>query len=137
MTLDIILNKTETIRRCIQRVHEEYEQNEANLTNLTKQDSIVLNIQRACEACIDIAMHIVSEHKLGIPQHSRESFQILEENNLISKELSNRMKAMVGFRNIAIHDYQKIQYIIVKNIITNHISDFLSFAERSLEIAKR
>ncbi|MCD9022929.1 type VII toxin-antitoxin system HepT family RNase toxin [Cohnella silvisoli] len=137
MTLDIILNKTETIRRCIQRIHEEYQQNEENLNILTKQDSIILNLQRACEACIDIAMHIVSDRKLGIPQNSRDAFQILEQHNLITKEISSRMNAMVGFRNIAVHDYQTIQLIIVKNIITHHINDFSSFAEQSLSIAKQ
>jgi uncharacterized protein YutE (UPF0331/DUF86 family) len=62
---------------------------------------------------------------------------MLEEHNLISKELSHRMKAMVGFRNVAVHDYQTIQMVIVRNIVTKHINDFLSFAKHALEIAKK
>jgi uncharacterized protein YutE (UPF0331/DUF86 family) len=81
------------------------------------------------------------EHSLynrtEIPQHSLDTFQILEQHNLITKELGNRMNAMVGFRNIAVHDYQTIQIIIVKNIITLHINDFLSFAEQALTIAQQ
>ena len=46
------------------------------------QDSIILNIQRACEASIDLAMHIVSDLKLGLPKTSREAFKLLEDNNL-------------------------------------------------------
>lgn len=67
MQNDIIINKTAIIERCIYRINEEYNNDPANLKNYTKQDSIILNIQRACEACIDIAMHIVSTNKLGVP----------------------------------------------------------------------
>ena len=58
---DVIYNKIEIVERCIRRIHEEYGNNPENLKNYTKQDSIILNIQRACEACIDLAMHIVAE----------------------------------------------------------------------------
>ncbi len=66
---DIELNKREIIARCIRRIHEERTPDpQAWRTNLTKQDSVILNIQRACEAAIDLAMHRVRQHKLGIPQ---------------------------------------------------------------------
>lgn len=71
MKNDIILNKISNIERCLKRIDEEYDHNADNLQNYTKQDSIILNIQRACEASIDIAMHVVAEKKLGIPQTSR------------------------------------------------------------------
>jgi uncharacterized protein YutE (UPF0331/DUF86 family) len=61
MTNDVILNKISAIERCIKIINEEYDNNPKNLQNYTKQDSIILNIQRACEASIDIAMHIVAE----------------------------------------------------------------------------
>jgi uncharacterized protein YutE (UPF0331/DUF86 family) len=49
-------------------------------TNLTKQEqhSIVVNIQRACEAAIDLVMHFVAERNLGVPQTSRDAFVLLE-----------------------------------------------------------
>lgn len=43
-----ILNKVTTIERCINRIHEVYEERPDNLKDFTKQDSIILNIQRAC-----------------------------------------------------------------------------------------
>ena len=79
MQNDIILNKAEIIERCILRIYEEYEDNPDNLQNLTKQDSIILNIQKACEASIDIAMYIVADMKLGIPQTSRDAFDLLNK----------------------------------------------------------
>lgn len=74
---DVILTKTTTIERCVKQIHEVYEDNPANLADFIKQDSIILTIQRACEASIDLAMHIVSERKLGVPKASREGFKLL------------------------------------------------------------
>lgn len=128
--IDVIANKTENIQRCIRRINEEYENNEKNLLNYTKQDSIILNLQRACEASIDIAMHIVSESGFGVPQNSRDAFNMLEEHRIINNELNKRMKAMVGFRNVAVHDYQTVQIDIIKAIIENHLNDFIFFSDQ-------
>jgi len=129
MDKDIIFNKVQVIERCISRINEEYADNPANLLNYTKQDSIILNIQRACEASIDLAMHVVSEKKLGVPQTSREVFDLLSKNSLISEDLAKKLKAMVGFRNIAVHDYQKLNLEIVEKIIKGHLDDLKIFAE--------
>lgn len=123
------MNKIQIIQRCIQRIHEEYEDNEENLYNYTKQDSIILNLQRACEASIDLAMHLVAMEGWGLPQYSRDAFNLLEEQQVISKELAQKMKNMVGFRNIAVHDYQRINLTILKKIIENHLDDFHAYHE--------
>lgn len=124
MVSDVILNKIDTIERCINRIKEVYADNPENLNDYTKQDSIVLNIQRACEASIDLAMHVISEKKLGVPQSSRDGFEVLNKNNLIDDKLTKNLKAMVGFRNIAVHDYKKIEIKIVQMIIERHLEDF-------------
>lgn len=130
MRNDVILNKITIIERCIRRIHEEYEQNPKNLENYTKQDSIILNLQRACEASIDLAMHIVAEKKLGLPQNSRDAFSLLETAAILSPQLSGKMKAMVGFRNIAVHDYQEINLAILQKILDNHLVDFFEYTKK-------
>src|SRR5699024_2307780 len=85
---DMILNKTPIIERSLQPIHEVYANNPKNLTNYTKQDSFILNIQRACEASIDLAMHLVNEYKLGVPKANREAFQFLQEANIIEPDLA-------------------------------------------------
>lgn len=127
MGKDIIFNKAEVIERCINRIYEEYDNNPENLKNFTKQDSIVLNIQRACEASIDIAMHIVAEKSLGIPQNSRDAFIILNANGIIDENIAQKLKAMIGFRNIAVHNYQNINLIIVKEVIEKGLADIEEF----------
>lgn len=129
---DVIYNKIEVIERCIKRINEEYGNNPENLNNYTKQDSIILNIQRACEACIDLAMHIVSEKKLGIPQNSRDAFEVLKDNGIIDYELMKKLKAMIGFRNIAVHNYQTVNLSIVQEVVEKHLSDLKEFTKAIL-----
>ena len=116
----VIINKYDSIQKCIKRVNEEYDNNIDNLYDYKKLDPIVLNIQRACESAIDIAMYIVSSRKLGIPQTKKDAFIKLEEAKLISKEMSTNMQKMIGFRNIAVHDYKQIDEEILKDVIENH-----------------
>jgi len=133
MERDVVLNKTATIHRCISRILEEYDGDPANLRHMTKQDSVILNLQRACEACIDLAMHIVAEQNLGLPQTSKEAFDFLLREHVIDDDLCSHLKAMVGFRNIAVHDYQTLQLEIVQAIIDRHLGDFKAFAEKVRE----
>ncbi len=134
---DIILNKITTIERCVKRIHEVYDGNPENLSDFTKQDSIILNIQRACEASIDLAMHIVSEKKLGVPKASREAFQLLQEAGLIDAALAKTLMNMVGFRNIAVHDYQALKLDILIAILEKHIDDFKKYTEVILKLESK
>jgi len=128
MADDVLLNKAAIIERCLTRVAEEYEGHESELdTNFTRQDAIVLNLLRACEASIDAAMHIVRQRRLGLPQESRDAFRLIEEAGLLTKELSNQMQKMVGFRNVAIHDYRKLSLEILRSILSNRLGDFRNF----------
>lgn len=124
---DILINKAQIIRRCLARVREEYRGDPARLRDFTIQDSIVLNLQRACEAAIDLAMHAVASRALGVPQTSRDAFALLHDARLISAETTRRMQAMVGFRNIAIHSYEELRLAIVQSVIEMRLGDFEMF----------
>lgn len=127
MVNDVLYNKVSIIENCLIRIKEVYDNNPKNLDDYTKQDSIILNIQRAVEACIDISMHIVSKQKLGIPQSSRDAFEVMNHNGLLSNELLKNIKGMIGFRNIAVHNYQKLNLDIIQKVIENHLVDFEKF----------
>ena len=77
-------------------------------------------------------MHMVRVRRLGIPQESREAFDMLCEAGLISENLRDRLKAMVGFRNVAVHDYRKLNLEVVRNILDTHLGDFRDFGEAVL-----
>jgi uncharacterized protein YutE (UPF0331/DUF86 family) len=130
MADDVLVNKAAAIERAVRRVGEEHAGDDRNLLhNQTRQDAIVLNLQRACESSIDAAMHLVRVRRLGVPQDTREAFVLLEQAQVLDAHLADRLKKMVGFRNIAIHDYQKLNLDIVRSIVVNHLDDFLAFTK--------
>ena len=61
---DILINKNQAVKSCIERINEEYQGDPGNQKNYTKDDSIILNIQRLLETAIDIAMNMVAELEL-------------------------------------------------------------------------
>lgn len=129
MADDVIVNKAGSIERCLRRITEEYGGDRSNLfDNQTKQDAIVLNLQRACETAIDLAMYVVRCKGLGLPQESREAFGLLEKAGLLPAELASRLQRMVGFRNVAVHDYISLNLEILNTIITTHLDDFRRFS---------
>jgi uncharacterized protein YutE (UPF0331/DUF86 family) len=126
---DVILNKCAVIERCVRRAREEFGTDRAAfLASLTRQDAAILNIQRACEAAIDLGQHLVRRHCLGVPQTSREVFSLLAHNGWIEQGLADELKRMVGFRNIAVHDYQALSLPITVAILEHHLETFLTFS---------
>jgi len=121
---DIVLNKVATIKRGLSRIDEEYTDEHSFKNCFTKQDSVVLNIQRACEASIDLANHLIKKNNLGIPQSSRDSFDLIAREKIISQHTADNLKKMVGLRNIAVHDYQSLNIEILIAVIQKHLTDF-------------
>jgi len=128
---DVVLNKSESIRRCIKRIEEDYDEEFEN--SYTKQDAVILNIQRAIQQTIDLGAYIVKKYKLGIPKSSKEIFEILEKERIIDENLSKNLQNMVGFRNLAIHEYTKLKLEIIEYIIKKRIFDCLEFQKRIIE----
>jgi uncharacterized protein YutE (UPF0331/DUF86 family) len=124
---DVVTNKIATIERCLARVREEYRDDPGRLASLTVEDSVVLNLQRACEASIDLAMRLVALRRLGVPQESRAAFELLEGAGVIDSGLAARMKKMVGFRNVAVHDYQRLSRPILVAVLRERLGDFEDF----------
>lgn len=133
MVDDVLLNKTATIERCVKRAREEYHHDKAGFaTDYTRQDAAILNIQRACEAALDMGQHLIRREKLGVPQSARDVFALLAQGGWIEAGLADGLKRMVGFRNIAVHDYQSLQLSITVSIIEHHLDDFLRYSQAVL-----
>ncbi|WP_294952050.1 DUF86 domain-containing protein [Sulfurovum sp.] len=131
---NVVLNKIQTIEKCLKRIREEYIGYEESFEeNYTKQDSVILNLERASQASIDIATHIVKTRNLGLPNSSRELFSMLLNAGIISEKICKQMQGMVGFRNIAVHDYQNLNIEIVVAIVENHLGDFEGFVREVFE----
>jgi len=136
MADDVLLNKAASIERCVARAREEYAADPATFaTNFTRQDAAILNIQRACEAALDMGQHLIRRDQLGLPQSARDVFAVLEQSQRIDSATAASMKRMVGFRNVAVHEYQTLQLPIAVRIIEQHLGDFLTYAQQMLRHA--
>ena len=130
---DVLINKAASIERCVKRAREEYQRDPATFSkDFTRQDAAILNIQRACEAALDMGQHLIRREKLGVPQSARDVFTLLVQANWIDTSLAEGLKRMVGFRNIAVHDYQTMQMPIVISIIERHLDEFLHYSQAVL-----
>ncbi|HEY3569358.1 MAG TPA: DUF86 domain-containing protein [Thermoanaerobaculia bacterium] len=82
----------------------------------------------AIQAALDVAAHIVADNRLGEPQNNRELFELLARYGWISRELMEPLREMVGFRNIVVHGYERLNAAIVESILRSHLDDLLQFA---------
>jgi len=134
---DVVLNRVATIERCLARIRSEYRDDPGRLEDYTIQDAVILNLVRACEASIDLAMHVVSKRRLGLPQESKEGFSLMVRAGILERDVGERLQRMVGFRNVAVHEYQEIDQEILAGILREHLGDFEAFCRSVLALAEQ
>ena len=130
MDKEVLQTKLEALIRCVHRIKS---QNISTLeeleSNLDKQEIIILNLQRAVQICVDIGNHILLDYKTPTPNTMSETFKYLAENKIIPQDNATELSHAVGFRNIAVHQYENINCKIVFAIVQSHLDDFKTFAE--------
>ena len=127
---DVLIAKQQSLERCLARVRHAWEQ-PSTLPferDYDRQDIIALNLQRACEQALDMANHVVAARKLGWPRTSAESFDLLERAGFVTAAMAGQMKAMVGLRNVVVHQYQDLDIDIVTSVVQEHLNDLSDFA---------
>jgi uncharacterized protein YutE (UPF0331/DUF86 family) len=122
MDRELIWEKLESLRRCLQRVSEKCPAEvERLLSDCDLQDIIALNLSRSVQLCVDIAAHFIANLDVPPPETMGQTFDILASAGMIDKSLANRLKKAVGFRNIAVHNYENINWSIVHSIALKHL----------------
>ena len=129
MDRQVTLRKLEALRRCLQRLRERRPASaEALATDADLQDVLVLNLSRAVQLCVDIAAHLLATSQQPVPTTMGETFTRLAATGVIGSELSDRLRRAVGFRNIAVHNYEAIDWDIVFALTGEPLADFEQFA---------
>jgi uncharacterized protein YutE (UPF0331/DUF86 family) len=126
---DTLVQKIQSIQRCIQRARNIYGESGEHflVDDYDAQDAAMLNIIRACEQAIDLANYLI------IPASSAESFTLLAQQGLISQHHAKNLSNMVGFRNLAVHEYQRIDYTIVVYILEEGLEDLIRFVDEIVQ----
>lgn len=125
----IVERKLDSLQRYLARIASRRPGDVGTLeADLDLQDVLVLNLSRAVQICVDLAAHLLSGLSLPPPDTMGAAFDRLAQAGVIDAELALRMKKAVGFRNIAVHAYDTIDWKIVFAITTRHLRDFETFA---------
>ena len=124
---DLILTKAGSVKKHLRRIMKKRDTDlHTFLDDIDRQESILFNIQMAVQNCVDIAAHIVSEEGFGVPGSTNEMFYLLEENGFLHSELTEKIVKAVGFRNLIVHEYAKIDLEQVFEISQEDINDFVN-----------
>lgn len=125
----LIEEKLESLRRCVKRIEDKRPATaEALAGDPDLQDIVTLNLTRAFQLCVDVAAHVIAEADTPAPESMGAAFDSLAATGVLDSQLAARMKKAVGFRNIAIHRYQTMDWAIVHAICWTRLDDFRSFA---------
>lgn len=131
---DLILAKAGSVKRHLGRVMEKRNTDlQTFLNDIDRQESILFNLQMAVQNCIDIAAHIISEEGFGVPGSTNEMFYLMEENGYLDSELTEKMVKAVGFRNLIVHEYGKIELKQVFEVAQKDIKDLNEYLKTIFE----
>lgn len=124
----------DSLRRCLSRLETKRPQNwEQILEDYDLQDIITVNLERAVQLSVDIGLQVLGTMDVTAPQSMADVFSRLSSKGVIPVELAGKLQAAVGFRNIAVHEYEEIDWKIVHSILSRHLNDFSAYIKAILE----
>ena len=130
MDREVIAQKLESLRRCLQRVVDKCPPDAATLSrDPDLQDIVAINLTRAVQLCVDIGAHLIAGMQVPPPDTMGQTFDALAAGGAIPEKLAGQLKKAVGFRNVAVHNYEEIDWAIVHAIARHHLIDFTEFAK--------
>ena len=125
---DLVLIKAGNVKKHLKRVEKKAKTDlKTFLEDLDRQEIIAFNLEVAVQNCIDIAAHIIGAEGLGVPGSTAEMFYLLEENDYLSSEITEKMIKAVGLRNLIAHEYGKIDLKQIYKISQNDYKDLNTY----------
>lgn len=138
MNAKFINSRATTIQRCIDRLEEIHPRSVNEYpSSHDREDLLLINLIRLAEACIDIAKHVAKLTGHASLRDAHSSFRSAAEDLDISLKEAEALAKMVGFRNLAVHDYTKIESSIVEDIVENHLALPLKFSINAKAFVKQ
>jgi uncharacterized protein YutE (UPF0331/DUF86 family) len=130
MDREVVEQKLESLRRCLRRIETKCPAEAVTLmTDVDLQDIVALNLSRAVQICVDIGAHLIAGMEVPPPDTMGQTFDLLAQESVLNNQLASSLKKAVGFRNIAVHSYENINWEIVHSIVKHHLADFSEFAK--------
>ena len=133
----LILRKLAELEECLEQIKEYSDITVDEYSDDWKIQRIIeRTLQMMIENCVDIAGHIISDRRYRIPESYSDTFSILHKEGILDKELFETMGKMAKFRNIVVHHYDKVDAVIVINILKRHLGDFRRYINAIVDVLK-
>ena len=127
MDREVVEQKLESLRCCLRRIETKCPAEAVTLmTDIDLQDIVALNLSRAVQICVDIGAHLIAGMEVPPPDTMGQTFDLLAQESVLNNQLASNLKKAVGFRNIAVHSYENINW---ESIVKHHLADFSEFAK--------
>lgn len=131
----VLAKKIDSILRCLNRIQQRLPETEAEfIKDYDAQDVVVLNLTRAIQMNVDIATHLLANTNQAIPTTMAEAFTQLERLNIITPAIAEKMRKSIGYRNVAVHNYDDIDLAITYEIARHHLGDFKDYIEQIISV---
>jgi uncharacterized protein YutE (UPF0331/DUF86 family) len=132
---DLILRRIADIEQYLQQLAEYRRIDLPSYQNDWKTQRIIeRTLHLMIEGCMDLADHIVADRRLRIPETGAATFEILAEGGVISPDLGKVLVRMVGFRNVLVHEYARLDPVIVLRVLQTDIADIERFRDAVLRV---
>jgi len=134
---DVALSTLASIEKCLARIQTVTGGNPGSLADVDTEEIFLLNVQRAAQAALDLAAHIVADEGLGLPGTLKEAFGLLRDHGLVSAQLADNLARMAAFRNLAVHDYEGLDPEVLRTILTERLGDLVDFGDAVKSLLRR
>jgi len=105
-------------------------------TDWKTQRIVERTLQMLIELCIDMANHLISDKEMRMPSNYADAFKVLMENRVIGKGLFSKMEKMAKFRNLIVHQYEKVDPALVVSVLKKDLKDFEKYKKAVLKFIK-
>jgi len=132
INLDIerIIDKMDDLEKCLRELDEYLPEGvEEYLRNGMRRRACERTFQLACENLLDICNMVISDEGLGMPRDSGDTVRKLASHNMISESLALRLEELIGFRNLLVHQYGKVDDSRAHKHLYGESGDFYEFLE--------
>ena len=90
-------------------------------------------LQLSIEIILDIGKLLINEKDLSRAESNQNIFDVLKDNHIISDKLHNQLFGVANFRNILVHDYEKIDRKKIYHNLQNEIDQFIQFKKEIIK----
>lgn len=98
-------------------------------TNYRLVRAVERSLHLAIEACLDMGRRIIALEGFRFPYDNKDVFRVLAEEGILQPDLVSTMYDMAGFRNVVVHEYVRIDQLVVYGVLKKHLEDFEAFAK--------